>query len=1005
MKKLFIIILVLVYSQAWPQQLNQLSGTGEVSEGKEIPAGFSKAMEFYNKADYTRAYTEFEKFYSYYGVEDELSASAKYYAAESLLKLGQTNAAIPALEYFISRYEWSSFRDEALYQLGTLYFESGKYAMSREKLRMLLDNYPQSTYTGSAMYWIGEAYSREDNLQDAVKFFEEALASRKNNKYIDNSIYALANIYEKTGDYTQAVKYYDELLAYYKSSSLAPYAQIRIGLCYFKLKDYDNAILELTDPMISELPPALQTEANYILGSSYYRLSEFNDAAKTFTDIIGKDPSAAIIRDVRYSLGWVYFQQEKYDEAYKIFNLLSKDASDTTGINSLYWSGEAKRYAGSENEALEIFRQFMEQYPNHPLASRVNYLTGVTQYGKNKLNSGEKFLLSAAASDDENTRARAYIALGEMKLTNSVFDEAKKYFSQAYSQKGIIPDLQNRAALGMGVALYFLNDYDGAISYLKNLSLSNPGFEKDKVRFYLAEAYSGAKDYPNALKNYNQVEQGNLELKPRVIYGKAYAYFNMKDFVNASNYFSEFTKQYKNDKNYTDARLRLADSYYGNKKYTLAGNIYKEVYLNNAARGKNDYAYYQYAQALYKAGKMNEAISEFRALQDKFPASSYIEESQYLIGWIYFQKTDYRSAINNYKPILSRFPESSIIPVTLNSIANSYFNMGAYDSALVYYNTVASRYPSTQYSLEAVNGIKDAYLASGKTTEAVQVLDDYSAESGKTGYADQLMFKKGELYYDLKDYEKAKEAYKNFISAYPKSQLIPDAHYWVGKCAEGLNQSDEALYHFNIVYNSYLNTDLGVASVLELGKIYSEQKNYDAAIRVYQKVKDKMPESPKLPEIMFSKAQAHIANQDITSAYQEFNSIIQNYDDSYFTAASKVEFALLEMVRKNYESCDMLLKEVAESNNEEMGAKAQYYYGVSLMEQGKTDDAISAFVRVKFAFSKYDEWLTRSFLSLGDAYQQKGDMQNAREMYRIVLTRHTDDEFGTEAQNKLRLLK
>lgn len=974
-------------------------------QSENYPSELSSAMEAYNRQDYSRAFELFENFYRYNGMDDELSSTAKYYAGESLVKMGQYQAALGALEYFVSRYPWSNYRPQALYRLGTLYFEMKDYSSSRERFSQLIDAYPQSELSGSAYYWIGETYSREDNNQDAISFFEEAIQKKKDNKFIDQSIYALANIYEKTGSYDKAVSYYDELLAYYKNSQLAPYAQVRIGLCYFMLKDYDNAVLELTDPIIEDLPEQLKTEARYVLGNAYYRLSEYNEAEKTYRGLLETDPASSLSRNVRYSLAWVYFQQEKYDDAFEIFTLLSKDDKDTIGVNSLFWSGEAKRYAGHESEALGIYQRFLDEYPQSPLAAKVRYLTGITHYGKKKTALSESYLKEAANSDDRLTLARADIVMGEIKLNAGDYKRARDYFESARKNASLPAELQNRVSLGLGVSLYYMDRFDQAISTLKELSNKSKGFESDKVHFYLAEAYFAAKDYPNALKNYNAISSSNSELKPQVIYGKAYAYFNMKDYVNSANYFSDYLKLNLKSSNFTDARLRLADSYYANKKYALASNIYRDIYLNEDARQNNDYAYYQYAQALYKAGNSNDAIREFLVLQEKFPGSRYVAESQYLVGWIYFQKGEYGRAIDSYRALLVRYPESNLVPVTMNSIGNSFFNQANYDSAVAYYKTVLTNYPNSTYSLEAVNGIKDAYIASGRTTEAVDLIESYASDNSKEGLADQLMFKKAELYFDLKDYQKAKDAYLEFIKAYPKSQLISEAHYQAGRSALYLTQREDAVYHFNIVYNSYLNSESGIPAVLELGRMYEDDKNYEAAIRVYQRVKEKLPTSPKLPEISFNKAMAHVENGDLPAAYEEFNFIIQNFDDPYFSSSAKVELALLEMARKSYENADMLLKEVSENNTDEVGAKAQYYYGLSLLEQDKVDDAISAFVRVKFAFSNFDEWLTKSFLSLGECYTRKGDTAQAREMYRIVLTRHKDDQYGQDAQTKLRALK
>ena len=85
-----------------------------------------------------------------------------------------------------------------------------------------------------------------------------------------------------------------------------------------------------------------------------------------------------------------------------------------------------------------------------------------------------------------------------------------------------------------------------------------------------------------------------------------------------------------------------------------------------------------------------------------------------------------------------------------------------------------------------------------------------------------------------------------------------------------------------------------------------------------------------------------------------------------------------------------------------MGAKSQYYLGQSLYDQGKYNEAITSLVRVRTVYSRYEEWLMRSYLLLGDCYVKLNDKRNAAEMYRAVVTKYSGTPIGDEAQQKLR---
>ena len=305
---------------------------------QSISEDYNEAMDFYNQQLYAEAQKVFEQIFKNYGIEDELYASARFYSANSLLKMGKKDEATSGFEFIVNSVVWSKFREESLFTLGLIYFDLQRYALCRKNFLMLIYQYPGSEHTGTAMYWVGESYAAEGKLDEAIDFLTQAIEDKSSNKFRDYSLYALASVYEKTKDYENAVKYYDELLTYHSSSPLAVQAQVRIGVCYFYLKDYYNSILELSNPSVKNISNNNLAEALYILANSHYRVEEYENAVKIYSEIIEKFPDSKIFRNAQYGLGWAQFQQAKYNDAYNVFNYLSQ-GEDSIAIQSFIWKG------------------------------------------------------------------------------------------------------------------------------------------------------------------------------------------------------------------------------------------------------------------------------------------------------------------------------------------------------------------------------------------------------------------------------------------------------------------------------------------------------------------------------------------------------------------------------------------------------------------------------------------------------------------------------------------
>ena len=965
---------------------------------------YNAGMDAYNKQLYVDAQKTFQKIIDDYGIEDELYASACFYSANSFLKMGKKDEAASGFEFIVNNIIWSKFREESLFTLGLIYFDLNRYALSRKNHMMLIYQYPNSDYTGTAMYWIGESFASEGRLDEAVEFLMQAIEDQSSNKSQDYALYALASIYEKMHDYANAVKYYDQLLTYHPSSPLALQAQIRIGVCFFYLKDYYNSILELSNPSLQQLSKEELAEALYLLANSHYRVEEYADASTTYSEIINRFPNSPYYRNAQYGLAWSFFQQSKYNEAYEVFNTLS-EGQDSIAIKSFVWKGESKRYSGKSKEALNIFENFLKQYPDNSLAPLVESLIGLIYFEQNNLDLSEQYLINATSSDDPVTRAKAFTMIGEIELRKKNYIKARGNFDPAIRITEAEADVHLRAMLGMGVSLFHLGEYDNAIEFFRETENLNPAFESDKINFYMAECYFNLGKFQESLTRYNSIRSNEDEYVSQVMYSKGYCQFNLGSYSNAAYQFSEFIERYPEDTRSTDAKLRLADSYFGSKNFTAASRIFKELFQSGKYSSEDPYTYYQYAQALYKSGETNTAIEEFRNLQQKFPESKYAESSLFTIGFIRFQDGEFKDAINDYRYVLQTYKKSNLAPVIYYSIGDAYFNLGMYDSAIVNYRNVITKYPSSDYVYDAINGMQYSYVAMGKSTEAIFLIDRFIDQNPNLKFSDQVFFKKGEIYYSQRDYQNAKISYQEFLVKYPKSTFVPEAYYWLGKSSQNLKEDDEAIFYFNKIFEEYPESEQAAVSVIELGKMYELNGNYQASIKVLEQASIKLKDSPRLPEVLYLKAMAYIKADDVQKAYGTFEELALYHRENVFADRAKFEMGIIDMAAGRYPEADRNFLDVAEKRTDDIGARSQFYYGLSLFEQTRYSESISALVRVRTVYSQYEPWLSRSYLLLGDCYVKLNDKRQAEEMYRVVVTKHKGNELGEEARQKINKLK
>ena len=962
---------------------------------------FDEAFKAYYDFNYGVALKFFEQIKNSDKIDQKDKSISKFYIADCLLNLDQLDGAAIEFEEFIQENFVSDLKSIAYYKLGVIYNKKNEFRKARDRFFTLINNFPYTEFYGSALYWIAESYNSENKFADAEDYFKEAITNKRTNQFYVNSIYSLAQVYEKTNEFKKAIVLYDEILTYYNKSELSPLAEFRIGICYFNLNDYDNAILELSDNQINLLDEEKQNEAKYFLAVSHARLNEFFDANEILLQLINNSSNKDFVNRALFSKAWIDFQQNKYKDAFVVFDSLYKTSTDSIKILSLYWSGECQRYLGNSKKAEEIFQKFLTDYPEHRLASKAQFSKGVVFANESNSKVAEESLQSAALSNDIQTKLKALILLGELRLNNKLYAEAKKYFTDAKNIKAANQDLIYRINLGLGVTNYFLKNYSDAENNLEYIIKNDKSFESDKVNFYLAEVYFYQGKYVAALKHYNLVKSNDKLINRQTLLGKAYSYFNSKDFRNAIEIFSDYINRFPNDKNISEIKLRLADSYYGSKNFGKAAALYQQIFSNDKNLD-NDLAYYQFGQALFKSGKSENAISTFKELQFKFPKSKYVDESQYVIGWIHFQQNKFDDAISSYKTLLSKYPNTDLRPIVEYSIGDSYFNKGSYDSSIVYYSRVIEGYPNSQYIFDAVNGIQYSYVALNQPEKAISFIDEFISNNPNSKFSDQIYFKKGDLYYSLENYNQAINSYKDFINHYPKSDLVANAYYWIGKSASNLKNYDEAISNFSSSRSLALKNDIGISSTVELVNIYFEKNQFNDAYKILEETIAANSSSNRIPELLFLRGKTEVKLGSIDDAIATFEQVANFYNSSIYSAKSKVEIGKIELSRNNYDKAELYLREVAEKNLDDLGAEAQYNLGMVYFNQNKIEEAITHFVRTRSVFAAYDEWYTKSLLRLGDCFIKLNDKKQAREMFRAVLIRHSNDSYADEAKKKMK---
>ena len=94
-------------------------------------------------------------------------------------------------------------------------------------------------------------------------------------------------------------------------------------------------------------------------------------------------------------------------------------------------------------------------------------------------------------------------------------------------------------------------------------------------------------------------------------------------------------------------------------------------------------------------------------------------------------------------------------------------------------------------------------------------------------------------------YDRAIQAFRDFLRANADSPSAPNAHYWIGESYYLLGDYSQAILKFNDVRQQYPKSDRAAPALLKIGLAFLQMGNKNEARLAFQKVLNDYPSSPE----------------------------------------------------------------------------------------------------------------------------------------------------------------
>ncbi|MCK5707022.1 MAG: tetratricopeptide repeat protein [Candidatus Aureabacteria bacterium] len=401
----------------------------------------------------------------------------------------------------------------------------------------------------------------------------------------------------------------------------------------------------------------------------------------------------------------------------------------------------------------------------------------------------------------------------------------------------------------------------------------------------------------------------------------------------------------------------FANSLYVRKMYDLAQKEYKHFIKEYPNSTFINDAYYRIAESKWHMNKYDDALSFYQRLKRENIGSPKNEVVRLREALCYKNQKKEEKAISLLKEFEDAYPKSSMLPIVYYITAVINADLGNVENALEYYDkTINKNGTNVRIALYRKGHL---LIRQQKNIDALETFNTLLGFSQHDAIEEDAMFKAGELYFKLYEFNKSFEQYKKFLNNYPDSQLIGDAY----KNALYSLSELKNLTQMEQFYNSYKATEK-----------YSKEKGFSLLIiagTAFEKM-DYDKSGYFLKQIQ----------QDEFSPYYIRSIILQ----------AKIAFA-----RSEYEKVLAMLDraEKKEVLKEEL-SDIYFLRAKALKKIGRISDAEGFFTRI-ISIDHESDVLMKTYFEKADCLYRQGNYEQASEVMKKFINKFKDVSYRENA--------
>ncbi|APU67250.1 tetratricopeptide repeat protein [Christiangramia flava] len=492
----------------------------------------AKGTDEYKDLDYNIGYAYFKKndyakaidYFKSYSSSAEAQGSKKN---DALLRLGDT--------YFVNSQYWPAMEtyqraidngvtngDYAAFQKAISYGFVGRNDTKIEELNSFLNRYPRSSYRDDAMFELGNTYVANNNTSQAIQAYNRLIRDVPESALVPKAMLRQGLIYYNGNEGNKALERLRKVVAEYPNTPEAKQAVSTARNVYVDLGRTDEYASWVRNIDFVEVSDADLDNTTYEAAENQYLNDNTAQAISNFEKYVRDFPNGIHSINANFYLAQLYYRDGKVDKSIPHYKYVTTKPKNEFSEQSLARLSEIYLEKKNYAEALPLLEKLEKQADNdqNVVFAQSNLMKSYYETGNfAKANQYAEKVLSNPASEEAAKNdarvmvARAAIQSGNESKARSAYKEVQK------TAKGEL------AAEALYYDAYFKNkdrNYEASNAAVQILAKDFSGYKlwgaKGLVlmakNFYaLDDAYQATYILDNVIKNFQKYPEVVAEAK------------------------------------------------------------------------------------------------------------------------------------------------------------------------------------------------------------------------------------------------------------------------------------------------------------------------------------------------------------------------------------------------------------------------------------------------------------------------------------------------------------